>query len=162
MPILDKCELEQKIDDFSWTPSKLISRLGAEINDERSICYWAHRNRIPIFCPALTDGSIGDMLYFHSYRRGGIKLDIVEVSKEVWCSDPYCCSCSSSSVCSSSGVCLWLEKQILLGFVWWWMNAGLPNVLEFKTACFSRSVQKKEQQLMKVVVLGLQREVSSN
>ncbi|VDN95280.1 unnamed protein product [Brugia pahangi] len=78
MPILDSCELEQKNNDFSWTPSKLIDRLGAEINDKRSICYWAHRNRIPIFSPALTDGSIGDMLYFHSFRSGGIKLDIVE------------------------------------------------------------------------------------
>lgn len=79
IPILDQCELEQKNNKFSWTPSKLIDRLGAEINDKRSICYWAHRNRIPIFSPALTDGSIGDMLYFHSFRNGGIKLDIVEV-----------------------------------------------------------------------------------
>ncbi|VDK58861.1 unnamed protein product [Gongylonema pulchrum] len=78
MPILDKCESEQVSNNYSWTPSKLISRLGAEINDARSICFWAYRNRIPIFCPALTDGSIGDMLYFHSYRRGGLKLDIVE------------------------------------------------------------------------------------
>ncbi|KAJ0035093.1 hypothetical protein Pint_24834 [Pistacia integerrima] len=25
-------------------------------------------NNIPVFCPAITDGSIGDMLYFHSFR----------------------------------------------------------------------------------------------
>lgn len=79
MPILDKCEAEQRDTNFSWTPSKLIDRLGAEINDRRSICYWAHHNKIPIFCPAITDGSIGDMLYFHSFRNAGIKLDIVEV-----------------------------------------------------------------------------------
>uniref|UniRef100_A0A183V7U3 Deoxyhypusine synthase n=1 Tax=Toxocara canis TaxID=6265 RepID=A0A183V7U3_TOXCA len=57
----------------------LIAELGAHINDESSICYWANRNNIPIFCPALTDGSLGDMLYFHSVRNNGIKLDIVEV-----------------------------------------------------------------------------------
>ena len=28
-------------------------------------------NNIPLFCPAITDGSIGDMLYFHSYKRSG-------------------------------------------------------------------------------------------
>uniref|UniRef100_A0A0N5ADW6 deoxyhypusine synthase n=1 Tax=Syphacia muris TaxID=451379 RepID=A0A0N5ADW6_9BILA len=78
MPLLDKCEKEQNDGKISWTPSKLIDRLGAEIDDESSICYWAHRNKIPIFCPAITDGSLGDMLYFHSYRGGGLKLDIVE------------------------------------------------------------------------------------
>ena len=30
-----------------------------------------------MFCPALTDGSIGDMIYFHSYRNEGLVLDIV-------------------------------------------------------------------------------------
>lgn len=79
IPIFDRCEEEQKTESVSWTPSKLIDRLGGEINDEASICYWAHKNKIPIFCPALTDGSLGDMLYFHSYRGGGVKLDIVEV-----------------------------------------------------------------------------------
>lgn len=78
MPILDQCEKEQRVKSVSWTPSKLVDRLGAVINDETSICYWAHKNKIPIFCPAITDGSLGDMLYFHSYRSGGLKLDIVE------------------------------------------------------------------------------------
>jgi deoxyhypusine synthase len=34
------------------------------------------KNDIPVFCPALTDGSLGDMLYFHSYKRPGFILDI--------------------------------------------------------------------------------------
>mmetsp|Transcript_21285 Transcript_21285/g.63573 ORF Transcript_21285/g.63573 Transcript_21285/m.63573 type:complete len:362 (-) Transcript_21285:13-1098(-) len=59
-----------------WTPSSMIDRLGREIDDESSVYYWAHKNRIPVFCPALTDGSIGDMLYFHSYKREGFVLDI--------------------------------------------------------------------------------------
>ena len=29
-----------------------------------------------MFCPALTDGSVGDMMYFHSYKRPGFVLDI--------------------------------------------------------------------------------------
>lgn len=28
--------------------------------------------------PALTDGSLGDMIFFHSYKRPGLVLDIVE------------------------------------------------------------------------------------
>lgn len=63
---------------FVWTPSKVIHRLGLEINNEDSVLYWAAKNDIPIFCPALTDGSVGDMLYFHSYKRPGFVLDIAE------------------------------------------------------------------------------------
>ena len=63
---------------FVWTPSKMIHRLGKEIDDESSVLYWATKNDIPIFCPALTDGSVGDMLYFHSYKRNGFILDINE------------------------------------------------------------------------------------
>ena len=61
-----------------WTPSTVIARLGREIGDPSSFCYWAARNGIPVFCPALTDGSLGDMLYFHSYKNPpGLSIDIV-------------------------------------------------------------------------------------
>lgn len=30
-----------------------------------------------MFCPALTDGSLGDMIYFHSYKNPGLVIDIV-------------------------------------------------------------------------------------
>ena len=63
---------------FVWTPSKFIHRLGVEIDNEESVLYWAAKNNIPVFCPALTDGSVGDMLYFHSYKRSGFVLDINE------------------------------------------------------------------------------------
>lgn len=36
------------------------------------------QNDIPVFSPALTDGSLGDMIYFHSYKNPGLVLDIVE------------------------------------------------------------------------------------
>ena len=55
----------------------MIARLGKEINHPESVYYWAYKNDIPVFCPGLTDGSIGDMLYFHSYKREGLILDIV-------------------------------------------------------------------------------------
>jgi len=61
---------------FAYTPSEFIARLGKEINNEESVLYWANKNNIPVFCPALTDGSVGDMMYFHSYKRPGFVLDI--------------------------------------------------------------------------------------
>eukprot|EP00798_Chlamydomonas_sp_ICE-L_P021735 gene21735-28757_t len=36
------------------------------------------KNKIPVFCPPLTDGSIGDMLFFHSYKKPGLRCDIIE------------------------------------------------------------------------------------
>ena len=34
MPILDQLVKEQKEQDVNWTPSKIIRRLGKEINNE--------------------------------------------------------------------------------------------------------------------------------
>ncbi|XP_068605749.1 deoxyhypusine synthase [Brachionichthys hirsutus] len=78
MPILDQMLLEQKTEGTHWTPSKMIHRLGKEINNTESVYYWAYKNNIPVFSPALTDGSLGDMIYFHSYKNPGFILDIVE------------------------------------------------------------------------------------
>ncbi|KAI0182017.1 Deoxyhypusine synthase [Hypoxylon sp. FL1284] len=85
VPILDKMLEEQEASkgtegEINWTPSKVIHRLGKEINDERSVYYWAYKNDIPVFCPALTDGSLGDMLYFHTFKASPkqLKIDLVE------------------------------------------------------------------------------------
>jgi deoxyhypusine synthase len=42
------------------------------------VYYWAWRNQIPVYCPAITDGSIGDMVYFHSYTNPGLVIDIAQ------------------------------------------------------------------------------------
>ncbi|KAL1844823.1 hypothetical protein VTK73DRAFT_1728 [Phialemonium thermophilum] len=85
VPILDRMLAEQEASrgtdhEIHWTPSKVIHRLGREIDDERSVYYWAYKNDIPVFCPALTDGSLGDMLYFHTFRAAPrqLRIDIVE------------------------------------------------------------------------------------
>ncbi|RZR87086.1 hypothetical protein BHM03_00014394 [Ensete ventricosum] len=65
-------------DNVVWTPSKVIARLGKEIDDESSYLYWAYKNNVSVYCPALTDGSLGDMLYCHSVRNPGLLIDIVQ------------------------------------------------------------------------------------
>ncbi|KAF7729206.1 hypothetical protein EC973_004735 [Apophysomyces ossiformis] len=76
IPILDKMLEEQKNEGKIWTPSAMIKRMGQEINDESSIYYWCAKNDIPVYCPAITDGSLGDMIYFHSYKNPGLIVDI--------------------------------------------------------------------------------------
>jgi len=72
LPILEKYKNEK------LTPSKLINLLGKEINNEESIYYWAHKNNIPVFAPALLDGSIGDMVYFYKNKNPDFKIEITD------------------------------------------------------------------------------------
>ncbi|KAF8820490.1 hypothetical protein IE077_000476 [Cardiosporidium cionae] len=69
--------------DWILTPSKLIDRLGKEINNENSLYYWCHVNNIPVYCPGITDGSLGDNLYFHAYRNPGLVLDVIQDIKMI-------------------------------------------------------------------------------
>ncbi|CAI8508797.1 unnamed protein product [Pichia kudriavzevii] len=97
VPLLDKM-LEEQNDNAAkngkdaldagtpfWTPSKFIDRLGKEINNETSVLYWCHKNKIPVFSPALTDGSIGDMLFFHTFKASPhqLRIDIVEDIRKI-------------------------------------------------------------------------------
>ncbi len=75
---LKRMHARQKVEGKVFTPSELIREMGKDINDERSICYWAYRNDIPIFCPALTDGSLGDMTYFFKKKNPDFSIDIAE------------------------------------------------------------------------------------
>ncbi|KAM7372111.1 hypothetical protein PAMP_009305 [Pampus punctatissimus] len=43
MPILKQMLLEQNTQGIHWTPSKMIHRLGKEINNPESVCYWAYK-----------------------------------------------------------------------------------------------------------------------
>jgi len=78
MPILDEMLAMQQASNTPWTPSTMIRHLGFAMKDQSSIAHWAARNDIPVFSPALTDGSLGDMLYFHSIAKPGLTLDILQ------------------------------------------------------------------------------------
>ncbi|KAL0228416.1 hypothetical protein RCL1_004559 [Eukaryota sp. TZLM3-RCL] len=77
-PVLHQLLDEQNEKNRVWSPSQIIWKLGEVINDESSVCYWCWKNKIPVFCPALTDGSMGDMIYFFSYNRPGLVIDLVQ------------------------------------------------------------------------------------
>ena len=56
----------------------IIDRLGEKINNPESIYYWCHKNDIPVFCPAITDGAVGDSVFFYSYSNPGFIIDIAQ------------------------------------------------------------------------------------
>lgn len=74
MPILEKHKNETLL------PSQLIKILGEEINNEKSIYYWAAKNNIPVYCPAIMDGSLGDMIYF--FKHQGNKNFNLEITND--------------------------------------------------------------------------------
>ena len=76
LPVLDQMLADQTDKGMHWTPSKMIERFGEAIDNPESVYYWAAKNKIPVFCPAITDGSIGDMVYFHSFANPGLVIDI--------------------------------------------------------------------------------------
>jgi len=63
-PILKDLLTEQKEGNKIASPSEIIWKLGKAIDNKESIYYWAQKNKIPVYCPAIIDGSIGDMVYF--------------------------------------------------------------------------------------------------
>ena len=73
----------QKKESRIFCPKELIKELGLEINDERSILYWAAKNDIPIFCPGLIDGSLGDLIFFFKQSHADFFIDITQEIKEI-------------------------------------------------------------------------------
>lgn len=82
-PILKELYDEQKETGKITSASKLIWKLGEKINDEKSICYWAWKNKIPLHCPAITDGALGDQVYFFKSKNEDFKLDVSDDIVEI-------------------------------------------------------------------------------
>jgi deoxyhypusine synthase len=81
MPILENIYEIQKKEGKIITSQKLIKKLGEKINNSESIYYWCYKNNIPVFCPAITDGSLGDMIYFFKSKHPDFKIDVAE---DIW------------------------------------------------------------------------------
>ena len=77
-PILERIYYEQKQTGKIISVSEFIKILGKEINSSESIYYWASKNDILVYCPAIIDGSIGDMIHFFMYKHPDFKLDIAK------------------------------------------------------------------------------------
>ena len=72
LPILERYK------DQTLSASQLIKILGEAINDENSFCYWSYKNNIPLFCPAITDGALGDMIYLFKHKHPQFKIDVTD------------------------------------------------------------------------------------
>lgn len=83
IPLLEKINEKQKDTGEIITPSLLIKELGRSVSDESSIYYWAWKNKIPVYCPAITDGSLGDMIYFFKNKHPEFRVDVTDDIVEI-------------------------------------------------------------------------------
>jgi len=82
-PILLEFYEEQKKTGRVCNPSDLIWKFGEKINDKKSIYYWAWKNKVPVYCPAITDGAIGGNIYYFKSKHPDFKVDIAEDCKKL-------------------------------------------------------------------------------
>ena len=78
VPIVKKMKEDQDQNKTIYSPSMVIDKIGEELNCKSSILYWCHRNGIPLFCPAITDGAVGDVLFFQDYKAKGFIIDVAK------------------------------------------------------------------------------------
>ena len=76
-PLLKQLLQEQKETGKIATPSEICRRLGL-LGDETSVLYWAAKNNIPVFCPGITDGSMGDQMFFFKTENPDLKIDVTD------------------------------------------------------------------------------------
>lgn len=76
LPVLEEFYDRQKETGKVVNAKELIWKLGEKIDNKDSIYYWAWKNKIPVFCPAITDGSLGDMVYFFKSKNPDFLLDV--------------------------------------------------------------------------------------
>src|SRR3989344_8877141 len=75
-PLLEEIYHDQKKTGNIISVSQLIKLLAKKINNKKSIYYWCYKNNIEVYCPAITDGSLGDMIHFFMYEHPDFKIDI--------------------------------------------------------------------------------------
>jgi len=66
-----------------WATCELLREIGLKLNDENSFLYQAAKNNVPVFCPAITDGSFGFHLFLFQQDHKDFMIDIISDFKQI-------------------------------------------------------------------------------
>jgi deoxyhypusine synthase len=80
--ILQELYDEQKRSGRVTRASDIIYRMGERIGNRDSVYYWAWRNKIKVYCPVISDGALGDNIYFFKLRHEDFVIDVSEDLEE--------------------------------------------------------------------------------
>ena len=78
-PILDN--LYKK--DNRWSVSEMLKEVGKMFDDENSILSMASKHNVPVFCPSITDGSLGFHLFMFQQDHPDFVIDVVRDFKNI-------------------------------------------------------------------------------
>lgn len=79
MPILK--QLYER--DARWSVSGMLKEIGLMFDDENSILSMAAKHNVPVFCPAITDGSLGFHLFMFQQDHPDFVIDVVRDFKNI-------------------------------------------------------------------------------
>jgi len=66
-----------------WSVSEMLMEIGLMLKDENSILYQAAKNKVPVFCPAITDGAFGFHLFMLQQKHNDFIVDVVDDFKNI-------------------------------------------------------------------------------
>jgi len=64
------------------SPSEIARKIGEKTNPD-SFLYWCAKNKIPVFCPGITDSAIGLQTYFFKQKRKDFAIDVTKDMNEL-------------------------------------------------------------------------------
>lgn len=64
------------------SPSAIAKKIG-ERTKEDSFLYWCNRNKIPVFCPGITDSAIGLQAHFFKQKKKDFSIDVTKDMNEL-------------------------------------------------------------------------------
>jgi len=64
------------------SPSELARVIGEKTGND-SFLYWCTKNKIPVFCPGITDSAIGLQAYFFRQKRKDFAIDVTKDMNEL-------------------------------------------------------------------------------
>jgi len=71
------------------TPSRICRMMGKLISESKeydyknSYLYWAYKNNIPVYCPGIVDGAIGDISYFIRKKHPELVIDVAKDHEKI-------------------------------------------------------------------------------
>jgi len=74
LPILQQLYEKKK----RWSVSEMLREIGLILEDPNSFLYQAAKNNLPVFCPAITDGSFGFHLFLFQQKHPDFIIDVVK------------------------------------------------------------------------------------
>lgn len=81
--IFPKIYDEQNKRGHPLNPSELADIFGTAIDNEESFLYWCSKNEIPVFCPGIVDGALGDVFYFKKKNFPDFFIDVISDHKKL-------------------------------------------------------------------------------